>query len=123
MSGVSRRGVLKGGAVASAALAIPAGAAALRRSGLVVYDSTLPESRAFAQSAGIARRLDLAAEHAGRFATLRGGLPAGKTIEGLTRWSDWVALRSELESQGWRLALEERTGRARNVWRWSMRRG
>lgn len=123
MSGVSRRGMLRGGVIASAAVAIPASAAALRKAGLVVYDSDLAESRAFAWTAGTAPRLDLAEEHRARFATLRAGLPKGKAIEGLTRWSDWVALRSELESQGWRLAFEQRTGRSSELFRWTMKRG
>ena len=120
MSGVTRRGVLRGGALASAAVAVPAGAAALRRVGLVVYDSGLAESRAFARGAGVVRRLDLAEEHRLRFATLRAGLQQGRSIEGLTTWSDWVAIRSELESQGWRLAFEGRGGR---LFRWTMKRG
>lgn len=123
MSGVTRRGVLKGGALASAAIAVPVGAAALRRAGLVVYDSEIAESRAFARTAGAARKLDLAEEHRARFVTLRAGLPKGKRIEGLTRWSDWVALRSELESQGWRLGFEARSGLRSELFRWTMQRG
>jgi hypothetical protein len=123
MSGVTRRGVLKGGALVTAAAAVPVGAAALRRAGLVVYDSEIAESRVFARTSGVARKLDLAAEHRARFATLRAGLPKGKRIEGLTRWSDWVALRSELESQGWRLAFEARSGPRSELFRWTMQRG
>lgn len=115
----TRRGVLKGGVIATAAITVPAGAAALRLAGLVVYDSDSAESRAFVRSAGVVRKLDLAEEHRARFATLRAGLPSGKTIEGLTRWSDWVGLRSELESQGWRFAFEARSGK---LYRWTMRR-
>jgi hypothetical protein len=120
VSAVTRRGVLKGGALASGALAVPAGAAALRRAGLVFFDGELAESRAFARAAGVVRKLDLAEEHQARFATLRAGLPKGRQIEGLTRWSDWVAVRSELETQGWRLAFEGRSG---NLYRWTMKRG
>jgi hypothetical protein len=120
VSAVTRRGVLKGGALASAAVSLPAGAAMLRRVGIVVYDSEIAASRAFAKGAGVTSKLDLAEEHRERFATLRAGLPKGKTIEGLTRWSDWVALRSELETQGWRLAFEARSG---VLFRWTMRRG
>jgi hypothetical protein len=116
---VTRRGVLRGGVLASAAIAVPAGAAALRKAGLVVYDSGIAESRAFARGTGLARKLDLAEEHRNRFATLRAGLPKGRAIEGLTRWSDWVALRSELESQGWRTEVEARSGK---LFRWTMRR-
>jgi hypothetical protein len=118
MSAVSRRAVLKGGVMATAVAAVPLSAAALRQTGLVVYDSTLSSSRVFARSAGLTPKLDLAQEHRERFATLRAGLIGGKAIEGLTRWSDWVALRSELESQGWRVATEARSG---GLIRWTMR--
>jgi hypothetical protein len=118
MSAVSRRRVLKGGVMATAVAAVPVSAAALRQTRLVVYDSTLMQSRAFARAAGFAARLDLAQEHRERFATLRAGLTGNKAIDGLTRWSDWVALRSELESQGWRVATEARSG---GLIRWTMR--
>lgn len=122
MSRVSRRAVLKGGALATTTLAVPAGAAVLRQSGLVVFDSHIAESRAFAAAAGHLPALDIAEEHRTRFAALRAGVPRGKTVEGLTLWSDWVALRSELETQGWRLVAEARTGRRQDLFRWTMRR-
>jgi hypothetical protein len=111
VSAVTRRGMLRGVAAVSAVASVPVGAATLRRAGLVVYDSEIAESRAFARGAGFAPKLDLAEEHRARFATLRAGVPQARSIEGLTRWSDWVALRSELESQGWRLAFEARSSR------------
>lgn len=122
MSALTRRALLRRGALAGAVVAVPLGVAALRQAGLVVFDSALGDSRAFARGIPEARRIDLAAERRTRFTTLRSGLPQGGTIEGLTRWSDWVALRSELERQGWRLAAERRTGRAGNLFRWTMRR-
>jgi len=122
VSGVSRRSVLKAGAVASAAMAGPVAARSLRKGSLVVFDSSIAESRAFATLAVSARQLDLAREHRTRFATLRAGLPQAGSIEGLTLWSDWVALRSELETQGWRLAFEAATGRRAALYRWTMRR-
>jgi hypothetical protein len=114
--------VLKGGALATAAVAVPAGAAALHRgTRLAVYDSTIPESRAFAHAHG-QNRLDLAAEHSARFGSVRAGLLRPGSIEGLTRWSDWVALRSEFESQGWRVAAESCVGRTKDLFRWTMTR-
>jgi hypothetical protein len=115
--------MLRGVAAVSAVASVPVGAATLRGAGLVVYDSEIAGSRAFARGAGFAPKLDLAEEHRARFATLRTGVPQAKLIEGLTRWSDWVALRSELESQGWRLAFEARSGKRGELFRWTMRRG
>ena len=40
-------------------------------------------------------------------------------VEGLTRWSDWVGLRGELERQGLRLVAEHRT--PGGLHRWTMR--
>lgn len=114
--GVTRRGLLKAGAVSGLAVAVPVGAAALKGAGLVVYDGRLPESLAFARMAG-GQALDLAREHGQRFATLRAGLPQGRGIEGLTRWSDYVALRRELYRQGFRVTAEQRSGA---LIRWSM---
>ena len=67
--------------------------------------------------------VDLAREHATLFARLRGPLPPGR-IEGLTGWSDWVALRGELEGRGWRIAGEApvaapASGRA-HLFRWTL---
>lgn len=115
MSGVTRRGLLKAGAVAGAAVAVPAGAMALNGAATVVHDSRVPESRAFARMAGGAM-LDLADQHGQRFAAIRAGLPKGR-IEGLTRWSDFVALRRELYRQGFRVTAERRSG---VLIRWSM---
>jgi hypothetical protein len=123
LSAVTRRGVLKGGALASAAIAMPIGAATLRDAGLVVFDSAHPESRLFGARAGNLRGIDLAHEHQTLFAKVRTGLPRGKTIEGLTRWSDLTALRGELERQGWRMASEQPAGKRGDLFRWSMRWG
>lgn len=122
MSAISRRAMLKGSALVSAAVAVPAGAAAIRGAGLLVFDSSVAVSRAFARQASAARRLDLADEHAAGFVRVRAGLPRGKTIEGLTRWSDWVGLRSELESQGWRTVRENPVTAHAALFRWTMRR-
>lgn len=46
-------------------------------------------------------------------------------IEGLTRWSDWVAVRGALLAQGYRVAAEQRVGSAgpeAALFRWSLRR-
>lgn len=84
---------------------------------LIIYDSRLPASLAFAQTTSAAQTIDLADAHGQRFATLRQGLPVGHRIEALTRWSDHIALRRELYRQGFRLETEARSG---NLIRWSM---
>lgn len=119
MTRLTRRDALKTGAIASAALAAPVGAMMLGTRTITVFDSRQPESLAFARSSS-GMQVDLASEHAMRFATLRSGSPQKARIEGLTRWSDFAPLRRELERQGWRVASEERTGKAKQMFRWSM---
>lgn len=123
---LDRRRMLKGTALAGAGLSLPLASAAVQaRARLAIYDSRIPESRAFASSAGIARTIDLSDEHASRFAALRGPLPEGAEVEGLTGWSDWVALRGELEARGLRVAAEEPVhaplSHQAHLFRWSMR--
>ncbi|WP_374528522.1 hypothetical protein [Novosphingobium sp.] len=122
VSALTRRDALKVGAIASAAIAAPAAAATLCAPMIVVFDSRLAESLAFARTIGKGHEVDLAAEHAALFAAVRGGLPKTRTVEGMTRWSDWVALRGELETQGWRVTAEERLAPRGRLFRWSMTR-
>ena len=119
MSAVSRRNVLKGAAVAGVATAVPLGAAAIGPRRLVVYDSRVPASLAFARTMSAAYTVDLAEAHTTRFAVLRQDLPKGLTVEGLTRRSDLIALRHELGRQGLRLSTETASGA---LFRWTMRR-
>lgn len=119
MSRLTRRDALKAGAIASAALAAPIAAASLHTRRIVVFDSRIAESLAFARTAD-GRGIDLAGEHGARFASIRGGLPEAQQIDGLTRWSDFAALRREFERQGWRITAESRAGKASALFRWSM---
>jgi len=125
VSALDRRTLLKGAAVASAAGALPfAAEAAAPAARLVVYDSRIAESRDFAMGIAAAHRLDLAAAHDSQWAGLRGALPAVTRIEGLTGWSDWVAVRGELAARGLRTSAEDRvaaplSGKA-HLLRWSM---
>jgi len=126
VSRIDRRALLKGSAIAGAAVAVPMAAAAVSpRATLVVFDSRLPESRDFAASLASAHRLDLAAAHDTQWAGLRGDLPAVTRIEGLTGWSDWVAVRGELEARGLRLSAEDPVAaplsRKAHLLRWSMK--
>lgn len=101
---VSRRSMLKGSALAGAVAATPAMAAMARPVPLVVFDSRIPESAAFAAGLAKDRTVDLA----------RGSVEAARAIKlpqvvtGLTRWSDWTALRGVMEAQGLRLSEEIR---------------
>lgn len=126
MSMLRRRDLLKAGALVGAA-ALPRGANAVgRKMPLVVFDSRLAEARGFLRAQPAALRIDLARADATRWGLIRSGLPPGRPVEGLTRWSDWVGLRGELQTQGFRLACERvmspsRTGRT-NLVRWRMER-
>jgi hypothetical protein len=116
-----RRGLLKGGALAGVAAAVPVSARAAakvaERAAVVVYDSRLPESASFAGERGI----DLARTSLREAQDLLAG--AGR-IEGLTRWSDWTVLRGLLEDEGLRRTAETRVGAPLSghdgLLRWSM---
>ncbi len=112
--------MLKGGALAGSALAMPAIAMEAQRLPLVIFDSRIAESVAFAATQSGLRHLDLAA---GTEATWR-ALGNPHRVTGLTRWSDWTALRGALEEQGLRLSEETRaaaplSGRT-HLFRWTM---
>ncbi|MCX7285168.1 MAG: hypothetical protein NTX28_14190 [Novosphingobium sp.] len=117
---LSRRSMLKGSALAGSAIAAPAFAAALPKVPLVVFDSRIPESCAFAAAHAGAEQLDLAqgVEKAWR------ALGSVRGVTGLTRWSDWTALRGALEEQGLRLGEEMRVpsplSSRTHLFRWTM---
>ncbi|HQS97080.1 MAG: hypothetical protein B7X90_05965 [Novosphingobium sp. 17-62-19] len=117
---LSRRSMLKGSALAGSAIAVPAFGNSLGNAPLVVFDSRIPESLAFAATTGGEARLDLAQ---GLEKTWR-ALDFPQSVTGLTRWSDWTALRGHLEEQGLRLEEEMRvasplSGRT-HLFRWTM---
>jgi hypothetical protein len=119
---VSRRNVLKGAATISAAASIPAFAASGSQK-LVIYDSRIPESQAFAN--GRHPQLDVAILDTSRWAELRGGMLGVRQITGLTGWSDWIVARGLLEERGLRLRSETSvpapiSGKA-HLFRWEMR--
>lgn len=121
-SSVDRRTVLRSGTLAAAAAALPAGAQALVPPALVVFDSRVAESRAFAAGFPLAVRHDVAL---GPLALRRrlAGVGHGR-VEGLTGWSDWVTLRGAARGQGLRATMQSAvaapvSGR-RHLFRWSM---
>jgi len=98
---VTRRNILQGAGLTAALAAAPALARG-QQQGVVVYDSRLPESAIFAaQNSGVISH-DIASGHAG----LRGGVPSGARVQGLTRWSDYVSLRLALRGAGLRPAAQ-----------------
>ncbi|MEZ5744792.1 MAG: hypothetical protein R3D89_13990 [Sphingomonadaceae bacterium] len=127
MSRIDRRTMLKGTATVGAVVAVPlAGSAANAATRLVVFDSGIAESQAFAGATQGVQAIDVAREHGALWAGLRGRLPQAAEIEGLTGWSDLVAIRSELERRGMRLVSQAPvsaplSGKA-HLFRWSMQR-
>ena len=126
MSRVTRRTLLKGSATLGAVAAVPmSSGTAQPASRLVVFDSAIAESRGFAADMQRGHQLDLASEHQGGWKQLRAGLPPVEQIEGLTGWSDLVAVRSEFEARGLRLESQRPvaaplSGKA-HLFRWSMK--
>lgn len=114
----TRRGLLKGGALAGAVAAVPVAAhAAAEVAAVIVHDSRLAESAGFAGGRGIdLAHLSLREVHA--------ALAGATRVEGLTRWSDWTVLRSLLEEQGLRRTAETRASAPLSghdgLLRWSM---
>ncbi|HWU02638.1 MAG TPA: hypothetical protein VN222_07875, partial [Novosphingobium sp.] len=108
-----------------AAMPLATGASAAVTTRLVVFDSRIPESLDFASRQPGAARIDMAQLHADGWAMLRGKWPEYGAIDGMTRWSDWVVLRGELEARGLRASAENRSsaplsGRD-HLFRWAMR--
>ncbi len=98
---LSRRSMLKLGVVAAAAAAPATRGLAQKRPALVIYDSRLPDSIAFAKAQGV-RAIDIAREHGTLWRSLRAPLPDGRII-GMTRWSDLVLVRGAFEEKGKRI--------------------
>lgn len=118
-----RRTLLKAGAVVPLAGLATSAVSASRR--IVVHDGRLPESAHFAGSQS-GHAIDLARADETLWADLRGALPEADAVEGLTRWSDWVIVRGELEARGFRVTAERIAtapiSRRQGLWRWSMAR-
>lgn len=116
-----RRTVLKGALAAGAAVGTRSGAAGLRPA-LLVGDSALPLSRAFLGAHPLTATIDLAQDRLYGWKALRAAGGANR-IEGLTRWSDWVAVRGALLAQGYRVTAEARVASPAAgpvLFRWTM---
>jgi hypothetical protein len=98
---ISRRNMLAAGAIASAAATIPVCAIRDRGNRTTVVDSRFAGSREFAA----ARRgliIDVAQNPITLWSALR-QIPTEASVVGLTRWSDFIAVRGPLESLGLRV--------------------
>ena len=118
----TRRGLLKGSALAGAAAAIPVVAqAAAIGPARVVFDSRLAESADYGRAAAAVQRIDLAEMS---LRAVHKTLSGASRIEGLTRWSDWTVLRGLLQADGLRSTSEVRLVALLSghdgLWRWSM---
>ena len=94
---------LAGAAVGGAALASPVPV-------IAVHDSRIADSARFAARA-VAQgwhTFDVSGQHDTFWKAAREHAFDAKEISGLTRWSDWVALRGHLGERGFRVAREER---------------
>jgi hypothetical protein len=112
----SRRGILKAGVLGMAAGATPALAVAGKAPSVLVFDSRIPASRAFALASAVANKIDVAHQDLTFWRTLRSARIDGN-ITGMTGWSDLVIVRGLLEEQGKRLRGESRHGM---LFRWDM---
>jgi Ni,Fe-hydrogenase III small subunit len=105
---LTRRSFVATGSAATALLGTGSLTSAQAKPALVVYDSRIARSAAFAQGHA-AQRMDIASEGARRWRALRDVLPEGPVI-GLTKWSDYVLVRGFAEEQRKRLKREQRVG-------------
>lgn len=112
---LSRRSLVKTGVLATAIATTTARALATPRPALIIYDSRLPQSSAFARNWSTPK-IDVAHEDAHFWRTLRTVAPDG-TILGITSWSDWVVVRGLLEEKGMRVKQEAASG---TLFRWTM---
>lgn len=117
----TRRGLLKGSALAGAAVAIPVAAGAATVAALLVFDSRLAESAGYAAGKAALHRIDLAEVP---LRAAHQAMAGADQIEGLTRWSDWTVLRGLLEADGLRSASEANLAAPLSghdgLWHWSM---
>jgi hypothetical protein len=100
-------------AVAGSASAIGVGKRAFASApDLAIFDSRIPESRAFAnqmQGRG-ARLFDVAGQDQSLWREAREGfgLTSRSSVAGMTRWSDWVPVSSLLAERGHRTQSHEK---------------
>ncbi|MEZ5893333.1 MAG: hypothetical protein R3C58_09365 [Parvularculaceae bacterium] len=79
-------------------------------SGLFLYDRRDAASRRLASAAASSgvRLMDVSGEHHKFWRGVRAAANNAGETSGVTRWSDWVAIRGEFEASGKRVIAEER---------------
>ncbi len=111
---IGRRALLKAGAAGIAASA--SAPVVSRQYSLIVFDSRLPPSRAFARNAPAS--IDIAREDANFWRSLRDART--RPVSGLTGWSDFVTARGFLEERGLRVKAQSPLPGEPHLFRWEM---
>lgn len=112
---LSRRTVLKSGVASALVAGAGVSHIASAAPALLVYDSRVAASAAFALCQP-APAIDIATEDSALWRSLR-AFGANGPVAGLTSWSDWVVIRGLLEEKGLRMTSETRQDR---LFRWTM---
>ncbi len=113
-AGMSRRALIKAGAVSTGMLGLGPLARAMPLADVAIHDSR------FGGAPGLATQtIDLVEERRQRWATIRSGLGNTRRIDGVCAWSDYVMIAHELERRGFRRTAEVPQGR---LWRWTLLR-
>jgi hypothetical protein len=112
---LTRRTMIKSGAGVVALSSLGGTTAFAAPPALIIFDSRLAESLAFARRYS-APRIDVSREDENFWRALRAAAPDGAII-GMTSWSDLVVVRGYLEERGKRLKSETRAG---NLFGWTM---
>ena len=115
---VTRRAVLAGAASAGVAVTLAFRAGGAAEPALAIFDSRLSEARAFAVTAkarGIPLH-DIAGEDDDLWRTSRGlTRERGRTVIGMTGWTDWVSIRGLFATQGLRVQHEAKLKSSRRA--------
>jgi hypothetical protein len=106
---LSRRNLLAGGAMASAAIAVSTHAVGKPGIQIIVFDSRDARSQTFA-AAGHGENIDVAQNPVSLWSALRTVQPKA-LVRGFTRWSDFIAVRGNLERAGLRVRHFKQQGK------------
>ncbi|MCW6533539.1 hypothetical protein [Sphingomonas lycopersici] len=116
---IDRRQALTGLIAGAALSGAPAARAARGAQTVIVADLRLPAVRQLTAGYRPARLIDLSAAHADLWREMRGFVPGGARVIGVTRWSDWIAVRGLLIERGLRVRAERPLAAAR-AFSWEM---
>lgn len=105
---LSRRELLARGSIVSLAGAVPAQAVIARGPQITVFDSRFARSRMFAETR-LGQYIDTAQNPVGLWTALR-EIPTKASVAGFTCWSDFIAIRGQLENASLRVRHVEQKG-------------